>query len=309
MYVSLLIVGTAIVAAGIALVGSGVSIQDHTFDPAVITPGAVAVVGGLILVGLAFVLQQLKNLEKAMARRPVVSSVRSEVPQVTLGSVAGEPSADPAIPVPSRVAVGPAAEPERSPVAPALATPAAQEAERLREKFPSLLLLDNAPVVEESEVSLLPKPPVRSDEAVAEAKNVISVRQVNGAAAGRSAPRLDAARRPNGRSDRVKNFDSFWPKRKRPGQAVPAVAVQTAVPEPSAGPALPIESAPSAEPESVVEAAEPEAATPVSILKSGVVDGMAYTLYSDGSIEAQLPQGTLRFGSIAELRNHVEQSA
>jgi hypothetical protein len=86
MYVSLLIVGTAIVAAGIALVGSGVSIQDHTFDPAVITPGAVAVVGGLILVGLAFVLQQLRNIEKAMARRPVVSSVRSEMSEVTLGS-------------------------------------------------------------------------------------------------------------------------------------------------------------------------------------------------------------------------------
>ncbi|MFY9696677.1 MAG: hypothetical protein WAK35_23355 [Xanthobacteraceae bacterium] len=53
-------------------------------------------------------------------------------------------------------------------------------------------------------------------------------------------------------------------------------------------------------------APSPEA---VSVLKSGVVDGMAYTLYSDGSIEAQLPQGTLRFGSITELRNHIEQSA
>jgi hypothetical protein len=56
------------------------------------------------------------------------------------------------------------------------------------------------------------------------------------------------------------------------------------------------------------QAAIPEA-TEVSILKSGVVDGMAYTLYSDGSIEADLPQGTLRFGSITELRNHIEQSA
>ena len=52
-----------------------------------------------------------------------------------------------------------------------------------------------------------------------------------------------------------------------------------------------------------------EAPAQVSVLKSGVVDGMAYTLYSDGSIEAQLPQGTLRFGSITELRNHIEQSA
>jgi len=51
------------------------------------------------------------------------------------------------------------------------------------------------------------------------------------------------------------------------------------------------------------------AAAAVSVLKSGVVNGMPYTLYSDGSIEAQLPEGTLRFGSITELRNHIEQSA
>ena len=30
--------------------------------------------------------------------------------------------------------------------------------------------------------------------------------------------------------------------------------------------------------------------TPVAILKSGVIDGMGYTLYTDGSIEAQLPK-------------------
>ena len=45
----------------------------------------------------------------------------------------------------------------------------------------------------------------------------------------------------------------------------------------------------------------------VTILKSGIVDGMAYSLYSDGSIEAQLPEGTMRFGSIDELRAHLDQ--
>ena len=46
----------------------------------------------------------------------------------------------------------------------------------------------------------------------------------------------------------------------------------------------------------------------VAILKSGVVDGMGYTLYVDGSIEAELPQGTLRFASINELRGHLEKT-
>lgn len=45
----------------------------------------------------------------------------------------------------------------------------------------------------------------------------------------------------------------------------------------------------------------------VSILKSGVVDGMAYTLYSDGSIEAELAEGKVRFASIEALRSHLDQ--
>jgi hypothetical protein len=51
------------------------------------------------------------------------------------------------------------------------------------------------------------------------------------------------------------------------------------------------------------------AAAGISILKTGIVNDMPYTLFSDGSIEAQLPEGTLRFGSITELRSHIEQSA
>lgn len=45
----------------------------------------------------------------------------------------------------------------------------------------------------------------------------------------------------------------------------------------------------------------------VTVLKSGVVDGMAYSLFSDGSIEAQMPEGMMRFASIDELRAHLDQ--
>jgi hypothetical protein len=54
-------------------------------------------------------------------------------------------------------------------------------------------------------------------------------------------------------------------------------------------------------------AARNEEQPPVTVLKSGVVDGMAYSLYSDGSIEAQLPEGMMRFASIDELRTHLDQ--
>jgi hypothetical protein len=60
----------------------------------------------------------------------------------------------------------------------------------------------------------------------------------------------------------------------------------------------------------VVEAARPAPPAPppvpeVGIFKSGVIDGMAYTLYTDGSIEAELPQGTVKFASIDELRAYL----
>jgi hypothetical protein len=53
-------------------------------------------------------------------------------------------------------------------------------------------------------------------------------------------------------------------------------------------------------------AARNEEGAAVTVLKSGVVDGMAYSLYSDGSIEAQMPEGMMRFASIDELRSHLE---
>ena len=38
-----------------------------------------------------------------------------------------------------------------------------------------------------------------------------------------------------------------------------------------------------------------------------MIDEMAYTLFTDGSIEAQMPDGTMRFSSIEELRRHLDQ--
>jgi hypothetical protein len=73
--------------------------------------------------------------------------------------------------------------------------------------------------------------------------------------------------------------------------------LQSAVTPPAAPPpGAPAEARPSVE------------SQPASILKSGVIDGMAYTLYTDGSIEAQLPQGTVHFASIEELRMHLEKN-
>jgi hypothetical protein len=83
-------------------------------------------------------------------------------------------------------------------------------------------------------------------------------------------------------------------------EAAPAPIDEPPAPEPVAA----TEPAP-VEAEPLEEEPKPRA---IAILKSGVVDGMSYTLYVDGSIEAELPQGTLRFASIHELRAHLEQN-
>lgn len=123
----------------------------------------------------------------------------------------------------------------------------------------------------------------------------------NGAAPTRAAPRLDT--RPTPTSDGVRSsaFNAVWPATPR-RETTAAAAV--------AAPVLPPSERATARgtAQEFTPAAAQEAA-PISVLKSGVIEDMAYTLYSDGSIEAQLPQGKLHFGSIATLRNHIERSA
>jgi hypothetical protein len=53
--------------------------------------------------------------------------------------------------------------------------------------------------------------------------------------------------------------------------------------------------------------AEPVAEDQVVVLKSGTVGDMAYTLYTDGSIDAEFADGKLRFESIEHLRRHLEE--
>jgi len=95
------------------------------------------------------------------------------------------------------------------------------------------------------------------------------------------------------------SFDDAWPQSDR-GRSDPALRRARTPSASSAGAAA---ERPAPEP----AAARSEEPPPVTVLKSGVVDGMAYSLYSDGSIEAQMPEGMMRFASIDELRSHLDQ--
>jgi hypothetical protein len=141
----------------------------------------------------------------------------------------------------------------------------------------------------------------------------------------RAAPALDAGWRtppapPPQRQPQTSYFDSMWPAAEtRPAESHPAkppAAPAAAEAKPSE-PRYDFMPAPPPRREPPMLSDVPEAAKPapagelraVAILKSGVVDGMGYTLYVDGSIEAELPQGTLRFASINDLRSHLEKNS
>jgi hypothetical protein len=298
MYLILLAFGAVLTAAGIVLAAAGISLRDHAFDAGIFTPGIVAAVGGLLLFGLGLALRVLQRIEEAIAVRPMPRAARP-----------GE--ADPAASLSSEAAVLPSKATARPVFATAAKLPIGNERRAdVAEKSPVLAHFENAEITEESEISLAPRSSSalaasRVDQAVAEADKVRAARRKNGAAAGRTAPRLDLNTRFGSAPEDRKGptFDALWPKGPRPLRMTQAAPARSAPP---------VEIEPPS-PEPSFEAEEPIAQDGVSdaatVLKSGVVDGMAYTLYSDGSIEAALPQGTLRFGSITELRNHIEQAS
>jgi hypothetical protein len=119
----------------------------------------------------------------------------------------------------------------------------------------------------------------------------------------RSKPAARPASQPEG-------GDAPWPAESRsPEPRVPDPRTPTtAEGQPEPAQAQPDQAAPEPQ-DRQAEPAPVEEPHTAAILKSGVVDGMAYTLYADGSIEAKLPHGTVRFGSIAELRAHIESNS
>lgn len=324
MSVFLLLLGVVTTAAGLALVVSGVTIHDGAFDTDVVTPGTIAAVGGLLLVGMGLAVRELRRIERALAARPPPLPVR-----LGEAAVAAEALDSAERPPPLPVRLGEAAvaveapDPgERVSFAPkptigapaqsvlsgatAAAPPSDHGAiEGPQAKFPTVDRRDNGPVVETPDVPLMQAAPVSAEEDVGGVKDTRTVgRAGNGAAPARALPRLEAKVRPSVSSSRTQGvlLNAFWPARPpRDGHSVPIAA-----------PSAPTQSAPPLADEAVPHpgaAAVGEPATAaVFVLKSGVVEGMAYSLFSDGSIEAQLPQGTFRFGSLTALRNHIENS-
>jgi hypothetical protein len=275
MMMLLLMAGVGALLGGLVAVAFGIPVKEFSFGNTLIVVGAMAACTGLIMIGLSVVVGELKLIARRLASRSPAEA-RSRLPFQGAGddddfSFSGDQPT-------FQDADGP--EPAMAPAPPVLP--------RIRQDRPA--------VPEPAEPAVSPASTPRRNLIFAAASRKQRQRQprpvVDLSPPAPLAPPpivdLDEPQPPG--------FDNGWAKPERTrGPDLPPVrrAGRPVFAEQSAGIAV----APGR------NADQPT----VTVLKSGVVDGMAYSLYSDGSIEAQLPEGTMRFGSIDELRTHLDQ--
>jgi len=354
MPVILFVLGILLTGVGIVLVGFAIPINESAIGQTLLIAGAIAVVGGPLLVGMGAAISQLSQIAAGLKAKPASRTgrvaaavqraeeifpdphphaVETRAPEARVagpGRVSELRLPEPAMPEPPAIEATPAVAHETAGATaierlratmsrPSHQVPPAADVEDVPlspngSQHPTAPVLDSMPPME---------PPQRAPEPVGRAI------PTDGAI---KEPRLDFLfrSRPT-RPASSDTFDAMWPKRngrvaaepprvekvesteKEDFAGVAAITIEPPAPiEERRPPPMVEERRPiqrvSALPERAPVQAE-EARPSVAILKSGVVDGMAYTLYADGSIEAQLPQGTVRFGSIAELRAHIENNS
>jgi hypothetical protein len=315
-------VGAIAVVVGVVMVGFGIPVHEFSFGNTLIDAGTTAAVGGLIVIGLGVVVAQLQRIHEALATRAPIKSSRQFD---TFENAAGARNA----PAPGRIPFPPrpradAGIREPQPFEPRMETAVAtdihaDEPQAASSFAPTLRNPDEPPVTVEDDVSLSPQHPMaaaaRGPSGPAEhfAAPSAPPRVANSAGPDedRYEPKLDAdwrlppppaAPAPT-RPPQSTYFDAMWPAEPKPAKEPSKSPVGSETKHEAA--TSPGRRADSDEPMQN-PASEPRSA---AILKSGVVDGMGYTLYVDGSIEAELPQGTLRFSSINELRSHLEKNS
>jgi hypothetical protein len=312
MHAFLLWIGVIATAIGMFTIGFGIPINEFSFGNTLILAGTVAVTGGLVLIGIAAAVRELRRIADAL---PTRATTRGN-PRIDVGDAHGGVQRSPA--GSARGATPPKSRSEspiresrpESRLAQVHSNDANAEetfAERAGPNIypmvravgePTPLELESVPLsssvaARSNAVARDPRLEVKSLQAAPRPSATTIVPPVRNVIEG---SRVEADRGIE-KQPRSNLFDAVWPMETK---ALAAAVNDQVVRGPRGEPAGRRERA---EP---LEAGEPR---PASILKSGVIDGMAYTLYTDGSIEAQLAQGTMKFGSIDDLRSHLETTA
>ena len=272
MIIVLQVAGVLAALIGVVTIGIGIPVKEFSFGNTLIVAGTAGLCTGLILLGLSVVAMELRTVARRLA-----------------SGGSARPTADPrARPVlPAFPAPGPVASDAGAlslpPIVPQSGPPGAPPA--WHEDAPGHDRPPNAPAE-------APEPAQTSSPAAAQKprRNLLFQSTVRKDRERPSRPGNPSsvdfrAQPPGGASEPPQaNFEDAWPRpdRSRAAERTTERAADRAAEGQPPG---------------------------VTVLKSGVVDGMAYSLYSDGSIEAQMPEGMMRFASIDDLRAHLDQRA
>jgi hypothetical protein len=297
MMVVLLIAGIGILLAGLLGIGFGIPVKEFSFGNTLIVTGAVAACTGMIMLSLWAIVRELKNLALQLGSG-VATTSRADTPRRSAAeSAASRDQAQES--GPAEVSAGDAEPAASQPaLSPAPWQDEAASRERQRNDPPPV------PPAAEAAPAVKPRRNLLFSSSSRKERERAEARTTDPSAADLRIP-PPAAPPPLKSSEAPPplTFDDAWPQSERsraadaPSQRRSGRAPSTFT-EPSAGAAGADRYSP---------VARNEEHPPVTVLKSGVVDGMAYSLYSDGSIEAQMPEGMMRFASIDELRAHLDQ--
>ncbi|MGH6711138.1 MAG: DUF308 domain-containing protein [Bradyrhizobium sp.] len=295
MMVGMLIAGIGLVLAGLLATGYGITINEFSTGNTLILTGVNGVCAGAIMLGLWVAVRELQNIARRLGGDVALQRGEAVVRPVLPPGLSREPASSDAAPPSNQGAAenaggaesGASAAPppwldeaatRERPRGDAAAEPEPVEAAPAKPK--RNLLFSSTSRKERERAQARTSEPLPPDLLSADLRpNPPAV----------PPPPVPAEAPPP-------TFDDAWPKpeRSKPGEV------------PQRRPPLPPRAS-STLTESNGTPTRTDEQPAVTVLKSGVVDGMAYSLYSDGSIEAQMPEGMMRFASIDELRSHLDQ--
>jgi len=273
MVSALLIAGILSVLTGLLAIVYGVSVQAFSLGNTMIVVGATASCTGMLLIGLWVVVGELKNIARRVA-----------TPRAAVDSR-------------DRLSLPPPAAPPRSAEGGFLfrrneaAMPDEDDLETAAPPVSPQPWQDDAAPRDRPRLPPLSEPALESAPSRSGRDRLFSTSRKE---RDRTPPRAVEPFAPEAGREEVTepasaSFENAWPKPERARASEPALPRRSG----------------RASSRFTDKASEERSAA--SIIKSGVVDGMAYSLFSDGSIEAQMPEGMMRFGTIEELRAHLDK--
>lgn len=327
--------GVIAIVIGVAAIAFGIPINEFGLGNTLIVAGTTAASAGLIVVALGAVLRAIERSEgrahsEVAAGPDIEPDIQPKAAERRTSAPAAEPRVaesewppQPAEPAPPRVAAGPEGGRPEMPLAGRPAwSKARDEAPRAwappparaeREAPPRRARAEQPPPEPSAEpppdafqdhefAAPEPSPPDEAVEAPADEAPASAgpperrrfftwTRRSTGAREAGGAP-ADAPSEPS-LSESVARAEAARRTDREDREAIRRMARQTlerAPPPPEPEPEL-----------------EPVAEDRVEVLRSGMVGDMSYTLYTDGSIDAEFVDGKLRFDSIEHLRRHLEE--